>query len=369
MRQAHALAAIAEGTTSPNPRVGCVLVRDGEVVGAGYHRSPGTAHAEAAALEQAGGRAAGATAYVNLEPCAHHGRTPPCADHRIAAGVRRVVASMVDPNPRVDGRGFDRLRDAGVEVEVGLLEAEARRLNEAFCFAHERGRPLVTLKAGASLDGMLSAREGRSRWITGPLARAFAHRLRMRHDAVLVGAATARIDDPSLTVRLPGVSAERLRVVLAPRLDLDPTARLFSGGDPGKVLLYAGEQAAERGRERFAGRATVIGLPEREDGLDLARVLGDLHRRQVLSVLVEGGGATLSRFLAAGLADRMALFQASLLIGSGGGTPLLDGPAVAQPADGWRLRDLRRIPLGPDLLTLGRLRRATAGEEESCSPD
>ncbi len=361
MEQAHALAAIAEGTTSPNPRVGCVIVDPaGQVVGAGYHRAPGSPHAEAAALAQAGDLARGATAYVNLEPCAHHGRTPPCADHLIASGVRRVVASMVDPNPRVDGRGFQRLRDAGIQVEVGLLEEEARRMNEAFCLAHEKGRPLVTLKAGASLDGMLSGQAGVSRWITGPLARAFAHRLRMRHDAVLVGAGTVRADDPSLTIRLPGVRTRRVRAVIAPRLDLDPGARLFDGGSAAELLLYTRESEVEAGRERFAGKATVVGLPAADDGLDLRRLLEDLLARQVMSVLVEGGGATVARFLEAGLADRMALFQAPLLIGNEGGTPLVDGAAAARPAAGWRMTDTQRIPLGPDLLTLGRL---VPGEE------
>ena len=293
MEQALALGALGEGATSPNPRVGCLLVRDGRPVGSGYHQGPGLPHAEALAVARAGEQARGATAYVNLEPCAHEGRTPPCADLLARSGVRRVVASLEDPNPRVQGRGFERLRQGGIAVEVGLLAEEAARLNEPFLHRQRRGRPLVTIKAALSLDGMISASQGCSRWITGEPARRFAHRLRLRHDAVLVGAGTVRRDNPRLTVRLPDTRSTVLRVVLAPTLDIDPGAELFasrSGGDcPPRI--YAARGASTRQERRFRGRAEVLRVGERDGRLDLTAGLTDLARLDVQSVLVECSSA------------------------------------------------------------------------------
>lgn len=358
MEQTLALAALAEGMTSPNPRVGCIVVRDGAAAGRGVHRSAGAPHAETLALGEAGAAARGATLYVNLEPCAHHGRTPPCVEQIVRSGVRRVVAAAGDPDPRVDGRGFARLRAAGLEVRSGLLEREARRLNDAFFHWQATGRPLVTLKAAASLDGLVAARCGSSRWITGEPARRFAHRLRLRHDAVLVGAATVRRDDPQLTVRLPGLRVARIRAVLAPRLDLDPAARLFAaieGEPPAPVLLYASRAAPVERERAFAGRARVVRVAGKESALDLGEVLADLGRAGARSVLVEGGGRTLAAFLRAGLAERIALFTAPTLLGARGATPLVDGEAVAGPALGFRLAEPVRLALGVDRLTLARL--------------
>ena len=355
MEQALALAALGEGTTAPNPRVGCLLVRDGEVVGRGWHRAAGLPHAEAMALEEAGSRAAGATLYVNLEPCAHQGRTPPCAGSLVGAGVRRVVASLGDPDPRVDGRGFAELRRAGIAVEVGLLAEEARRVNAGFLLRHGAGRPHVTLKAALSLDGMLAGLAGRSRWITGEAARRFAHRLRLRHDAVLVGAETVRRDDPRLTARLPGATRQPLPVVLAPELRLPASAALFAGERRPRVYVREG---LAPGRE-WEGKADVVPLPAPEGRLDPAAVLHDLARHGVQSVLVEGGGRTFAACLAAGLVDEVALFVAPLFLGARGGTPLLDLAAAADPALGHRVTDLRRLPLDDDVLLLGRL---------ACSP-
>lgn len=359
MEQALALAAIAEGRTSPNPRVGCVLVREGVVVGAGFHPAAGEPHAEAVAVAAAGDRARGATAYVNLEPCAHTGRTPPCADLLVRAGVRRVVASVVDPNPLVDGHGFAKLRAAGVAVEVGLLAEEARRINAPFFRWIERRRPRVTLKAAVSLDGRLSAVGGRSRWITGEPARRFAHRLRLRHDAILVGAGTVRADDPQLTVRLPGIAAPRLRVVLDPDGSVSPSARVLAPGPPGtpRARVYVGS-----GRERpFAaalpGGAAAVAVPVVDGEILLDAVLEDLGAAGVQSLLVEGGGRTLARFLEAGLADEAAFFVAPSLIGSEGAVPLISGTAAADPSEAWGLTRVRRVPLGVDLLLWGDLAR------------
>ena len=356
MEQALALAALGEGTTAPNPRVGCLLVRDGEVVGRGWHRAAGLPHAEAMALAEAGPRAAGATLYVNLEPCAHQGRTPPCASGLVAAGVRRVVAAVGDPDPRVDGRGFAELRRAGIAVEVGLLAEQAERLNAGFLRRHRAGRPHVTLKAALSLDGMLSGLAGRSRWITGEAARRFAHRLRFGHDAILVGAETVRRDDPRLTARLPGVLRQPLPVVLAPELRLPSQAALFGGARRPRV--YVREGLAAEGE--WEGRADLVPVPAPEGRLAPAEVLADLHRQGVQSVLVEGGGRTFAGFLQAGLVDAVALFVAPLLLGARGGTPLLDLAAAAEPALGRRVEGLRRLVLDDDLLLLGNV---------ACSPD
>ena len=356
MAQALALGALGAGGTSPNPRVGCVLVKDGQVVGRGYHRAPGEPHAEAVALAQAGERARGATLYVNLEPCAHHGRTPPCTALLVPAGIRAVVASMQDPNPLVDGKGFADLRRAGIEVRVGLLAEEAQALNAPFVHWHGTGRPFVTLKAALSADGRMAGAAGSSRWITGPAARLVAHRLRAHHDAILVGAGTVRRDDPRLTVRLGGVERIKRRVVLSRSLDLDPGAHVFRGA-PGAppTRVYTGAGAPPAALGALDRVAEVVRIDEREDAPFLAAALADLGRLGAQSVLVEGGSVTLGAFLAAGLGQRCALFYSSGILGSHGGTPLVDLPAVSDPGSAWRLERERLVPLGDDLLWLGRL--------------
>jgi diaminohydroxyphosphoribosylaminopyrimidine deaminase/5-amino-6-(5-phosphoribosylamino)uracil reductase len=308
------------------------------------------------AIGEAGEQAHGATLYVNLEPCAHHGRTPPCVDLIVRRGVRRVVASIQDPNPLVDGKGFGRLREAGIQVDIGLLEGDARRINEPFIHWHVHGRPLVTIKAALSADGMISADRGVSQWITGPLARRFAHRLRLVHDAILVGAATLRQDNPRLTVRLEDKVEARLRVIVTRSLDLDPGANVFTKDDR-ETRVYTTEQAPSDRAARLAGRAQVIRMPDSDGGLSLEAVLEDLGSLGVQSLLVEGGARTLAGFVNAGLAQRTALFYAGKLLGARGGTPLLDEPTVASPGSGWRVANEQLIPLGPDLLVLGRLER------------
>jgi diaminohydroxyphosphoribosylaminopyrimidine deaminase/5-amino-6-(5-phosphoribosylamino)uracil reductase len=357
MEQALALGALGEGATSPNPRVGCLLVREGRLVGSGFHRAHGAPHAEAMAVARAGDRARGATAYVTLEPCAHHGLTPPCADLLVAKGIARVVAPLRDPNPLVHGQGFDRLRAAGVQVDVGLLAAAAYRLNEPFLHRHLCRRPLVTLKAAISLDGLTSARDGCSQWISGAPARRFAHRLRLRHDAVLVGAGTVRRDDPRLTVRLPGVRAERLRVVLAPGLNVHPDAAIFARHEANgpQPRIYTARSTGEEEDARFESRATVVRVGERAGRLALDEVLRDLAGQQAQSLLVEGGARTFGTFLEAGLVDRAALFVARRLLGARGATPLLDLPSVREPGRGWRLVQVQQVALGEDALLLGRL--------------
>lgn len=356
MEQTLALGALGDAATSPNPRVGCLVVREGVVVGRGYHRAAGLPHAESLALAEAGALARGATLYVNLEPCAHHGRTPPCADLIVERGVRRVVAAIQDPNPLVDGRGFARLRGAGIEVTVGLMAEESRRLNDPFLHFHLEGRPLVTLKAAASLDGVTAATEGRARWISGEASRRFAHRLRLRHDAVLVGANTVRRDDPRLTVRLAGIREARWRCVLAPTLDLDPRARLFrveAGERPARI--YAAADAPCGRDAEFAGRAEIVRVPRRGGALDLDAVLADLARLGVQSLLVEGGARTHAAFLDACRADRLVLFLAPALFGARGAVPIVDRAVTRGPESGIRVEELLQLSLGGDLALVGRL--------------
>jgi diaminohydroxyphosphoribosylaminopyrimidine deaminase/5-amino-6-(5-phosphoribosylamino)uracil reductase len=357
MSQALSLAVLGEGETKPNPLVGCLVVKDGHVVGAGFHRAAGEAHAEAAALAAAAGRARGATLYVNLEPCAHHGRTPPCVEAIVAAGIRRVVAGTRDPNPLVNGRGVAALQAAGIAVDVGLMEEACRAVNAGFLSAHERARPAVTIKAAQSWDGQIAAKGGSSTWITSPAARRYAHRMRAQHDAVLVGAATVRRDDPRLTVRLPGVEAQRLRVVVTMSADLDPRSKIFLGCSPDtpRTRVYLPSGSTAPGAAALRGVADLVPVDASGEGLDLGAVLGDLAKEGIRSLLVEGGGRISAAFLNAGLVDDLALFIAPSLIGARQGTPLIDGEAAEAPDRAPRLRLRAIVPIGPDRLVLARV--------------
>lgn len=349
MRETIALASLAEGRTRPNPMVGCLLVADGEAVGIGHHLRAGGRHAEVFAVEQAGDRARGATAYVNLEPCAHHGRTAPCSDLLIEAGVRRVVAALQDPNPRVDGRGFERLRAAGIEVEVGVCAEAAERLNRPFLHWQRTGRPRVTLKAATSLDGRIAARGGRSRWITGDDARRVAHRLRLRHDAVMVGAGTVRADRPRLDVRLPVEALAPRVVVVSASLDLDPSTPCLDG-----ATIFTGARPAPAELERVA---TIERVAERGERLDLDAVIARLGEIGVQSILVEGGGELEGALLEAGLADELALFTAPSILGGREAIDWMPQSAVDSPADAWRVRLEGESRLGADAFCWGTLER------------
>jgi len=354
MRRALALARRGAGTTRPNPMVGAVITRGGRVLAEGFHRRPGLAHAEVDALAKLGGRAPGATVYVSLEPCDHLGRTPPCTEALLAAGVARVVVGVRDPNPRVDGRGIARLRRAGVRVDVGCLEAECRDLNRAFFMWVAQKRPLVTLKVAATWDGFIA--DGRARperapaWLTGPAARAAAQGLRGTHDAVLVGAGTVRADDPMLTDRRPrrGPRPQPLRVVMDGRLSIRPSAKLVvTAGDTPTLILGARGAPPARARALAAAGAQVALLSGRGGRFSVASVLSELAKREVQSVLVEGGAEVHGAFIGAGLVDRVALFLAPRLLGgglsvaAGQGRPLAEALALGPPR-------VRRI--GDDLL-------------------
>jgi diaminohydroxyphosphoribosylaminopyrimidine deaminase / 5-amino-6-(5-phosphoribosylamino)uracil reductase len=353
MARAVALAEGGRGTVSPNPMVGAVLVRDGRVVGEGFHEAAGRPHAEAVALAAAGELAAGATCYVTLEPCAHHGRTPPCADALVAAGVARVVAAVGDPDPRARGAGLERLRAAGVRVEVGTGAAEAAEQNAAYLTHRRLGRPRVTLKAAASLDGKVAAPDGTSQWITGPAARADGHRLRADADAVAVGAGTALTDDPRLTVRLPGwVGRQPLRVLVDATGRVGAGGHLFDGAAETLVATTRAAPAAALDAWKAAGAELLVCAPAPVPGGqgvdldDLARALGE---RGVLELLVEGGPRLQASFWAAGLADRLVWYLAPLAIGGQAAPGLLGGAGAATLADARRLRLASVDRLGDDL--------------------
>lgn len=348
MRAALTLAARGLGRVAPNPAVGCVLVRAGRVVGRGWTQPGGRPHAEREALDRAGAAARGATAYVTLEPCSHHGATPPCADGLIEAGVARVVAAMVDPDTRVAGRGIARLRAAGLAVETGVLEAEARRLNLGFILNRVAGRPLVTLKLATTLDGRIATAGGESKWITGPAAREAAHQIRAGHDAIAVGIGTALADDPSLTVRLPGDPGPvPLRVVFDSRARLGADTKLADGTAPSLVLV--GEGA---GAPAGIGAAALASVAcDGEGRIDPVAALTLLAERGVTRLMVEGGGTLAAGLLAAGLVDRIAWFRAGGVIGG-------DGLAAVGPMGLAALSDMRRFtlvetrPVGADALEL-----------------
>ncbi|HEV8376922.1 MAG TPA: bifunctional diaminohydroxyphosphoribosylaminopyrimidine deaminase/5-amino-6-(5-phosphoribosylamino)uracil reductase RibD [Candidatus Polarisedimenticolia bacterium] len=361
------LARLGEGETSPNPMVGALVVKEDRILGQGYHRRAGDPHAEIEALGLAGEESRGATLYVSLEPCVHHGRTPPCTDRLIQAGIVEVIACMKDPDPRVNGRGFERLRSAGVRVSEGTLREEAMRLNEKFVRFVTTGRPYVTLKAAMTLDGKIAAASGESRWITSEAARQEGHRLRYIHDAILVGVQTILADDPLLTARW-GAGKALLRVILDSRLRTPPEARILSRTDGGSALVYTLRGSPLQARKALEARpgVEVVEVDERDSRVDLERVLEDLGRRRIVSVLIEGGGQVLGRALSSGAADHLAVFIAPKILGSAG-IPAFAGSAAAGLSDAIPVYEWRWREVGGDLLVEGSLRRPIVEEAASCS--
>lgn len=348
MREALRLAARSRGRTAPNPAVGAVVVRGTTRVGGGLHTRAGAPHAEIKALDAAGDRSRGATLYVTLEPCAHRGRTPPCVDRVLAAGLRRVVVGMRDPDPRTSGRSLARLRRQGVEVVVGVEEARCRELNRGFVARVSRGRPFTLLKLAASLDGRIATRTGESRWITGPAARAYVHRLRRSVDAIAVGSGTVLSDDPELSARRGRRVLHRpTPVVIDSRLRTPPTARLLAGGPA--VLLAGPDASAARRRRLEAAGARVVVCPRRETGVDLRAGWRRLARLGVNELLVEGGGVLASALLRSRLVDELHLMLAPRLIG-GDGHPVLGPLGVDRLAQARPFERLTLRRLGPDLL-------------------
>jgi diaminohydroxyphosphoribosylaminopyrimidine deaminase / 5-amino-6-(5-phosphoribosylamino)uracil reductase len=347
MARALRLAERAAYTTKPNPMVGCVLAHGDEVVGEGFHQRKGGPHAEVFALQAAGERARGATAYVTLEPCAHTGSTGPCADALVAAGVARVVAAMRDPFPEVDGKGFERLRAAGIAVEHGLMEAQARTLNRGWLARIERGRPWLRVKLAMSLDGRTAAPDGDSKWISGDASRNDVMRWRARSGALLTGSGTVLADDPQLTVRLDDAMdfVAPLRVVLDPGLATVARGRVRAGDAP---TLYVHAPDIKPPRDLAADHAAV---PRRDGALDLDAVLRLLAARGVNEVQVEAGATLAGAFLRARLVDELLLYIAPVLLGERA-RPLFDGLDIGQMAERLQLRIVETVRIGGDLRVL-----------------
>jgi len=351
MASALALARRGLGNVWPNPAVGCVIVKDGIVVGRGWTQPGGRPHAETEALGRAGDAALGATAYVTLEPCSHHGQTPPCADALIAAGVTRVVVAVGDPDSRVAGQGLARLQAGGVAVECGLLADEASDLNQGYLLRIETGRPLVTLKLAISLDGRIAARTGDSQWITGEDARAAAHGLRASHDAIAVGMGTAATDNPHLTCRLPGLPVRPpIRILFDSRLQFPLTRRLIADAKTFPTWIVTLDESVDGSTSERAEALTDLGVtlvpvPAGNSGrISITEALRALGGMGLTRLLVEGGGKLASSFLTEGLADRLTVFRAPLIIG-GDGIPAIAGLGLERVAEGprFRLTDSRGV--------------------------
>ena len=354
MSRALGLAAKGIAQVSPGPLVGCVIVdAQGEVAGEGFYVYEKLKHAETYALEQAGARAKGSTAYVSLEPHAHHGRTPPCTDALIKAGVARVVAPIEDPNPNVSGNGFGHLRAARLEVSVGLLAREAEKLNEKYLHFMRTGQPFVHLKLATSLDGRIATRTGDSRWITGSESRARVHELRHEYDAILIGAGTALADDPLLTDR-SGEKRRRplIRVLLDETLKVSPDSKLVKSANESPVIIFAGGSATASTSELLQSRAVEV-LRDAANGRDLRAVLKELGQRSLQSILVEGGANVAGNFLDAGLADKVSFFIAPMIIGGREAPTAVGGKGSETLRDAFELQDVEITQRGPDIEVTG----------------
>lgn len=354
MQRALHLAALACGRTSPNPMVGAVLVQAGEVVGEGWHSRAGAPHAEALALAAAGTRAQGAALYVTLEPCAHHGRTPPCTDALIAAGVRTVYAAVADPNPLVNGSGIAMLRAAGIATHIGLCEKEARQLNQPFFKLMTQQLPYLTAKFAASLDGKIATRNGNSQWITGAAARAYGHKLRDCADAILVGAGTVIADDPQLTTRLELQDREPkhpLRVIVDSRGRVPATARVFDPALPGKAVLATTQSINPSLQAALTAKGVETWtLPADAHGrVHLPSLMAELGRREHLNVLAEGGAQLLGALFDDKLVDHVCVFLAPMVIGGSSAPSAVGDPGALTLHDAVRLSALQVQTLGADL--------------------
>lgn len=350
------LARRGQGSVSPNPLVGCVMVREGEIMGEGWHERYGGPHAEVNAVAAAGGEVAGATAYINLEPCAHYGKTSPCAELLIEKGVSRVVFGMRDPNPKVNGAGERMLREAGIEVESGVLETKCKEANAGFVLRIKEGRPCVTLKIASSLDGRIALEDGSSKWITGEDARRNVHLLRAANDAVLTGIGTVLADDPLLTVRAAG-SGRPLRVVLDRKLLVPEEAKILDASKAG-VLIITGRQASAQKIERLRGRMVEVEQLDCAPEHEVAEILALLSRKGVNYLMIEAGLGVTGAFINARKADRLALYLSPKIIGRGRGWS--DNIKIMNIEEALRLKAMKTSPVGHDILIEGVF---------ACSPD
>lgn len=358
MGMALELAAKGAGYVSPNPMVGAVVVKDGRVVGHGYHKAVGGPHAEVNAIDDAGDQAKGATLFVTLEPCNHQGRTPPCTRKIIDTGIRQVVVAMADPNPHVAGGGNAFLKSRGVDVTCGVCEAEAVALNESFIKYIRSQQPFVVLKMAATLDGRIATRTGDARWVTGPQARAFVHQLRHEMDAIMVGAGTVVADDPELTSRLEkGHGVDPIRIVLDTHLNICPDIRMLNLSSDSKTLIVCGPDAPVDKMTRLKDKgADIIGVPLKDGRIDLEILMERLGAKDITSLLVEGGARVAGSALKAGIVDKVHYFYAPKILGGEDGIPMCAGQGPEKMNDCMPLRDAHVSRVGDDILVTGYLK-------------
>jgi diaminohydroxyphosphoribosylaminopyrimidine deaminase/5-amino-6-(5-phosphoribosylamino)uracil reductase len=358
MRQALALAEKGRGWTAPNPMVGAVVVKNGQVVGQGYHQRAGGPHAEVNAIDDAGEQARGAVIYVTLEPCNHFGRTPPCTQKIIDAGIQRVVVAMEDPNPDVKGGGNQYLKEQGIEVVTGICEDQARNLNEAFATWITTGKPFVILKCAATLDGYIATRTGDSHWVTGPASRRYVHQIRHAVDGIIVGVDTVKSDDPSLTTRLEDeVGSDPARIILDTNLSMPPTARMLHQDSGKPTWIICGPDAPEDRRkalEEVGGR--VMPTKVKDGRIDLAALMPQLGGMEISSLLIEGGGRVITSALAADIVDKLYLFYAPKLLGGDDGISMCRGAGPERMQDSIAVHHLDVLRFGSDVLLQGYLK-------------
>jgi diaminohydroxyphosphoribosylaminopyrimidine deaminase/5-amino-6-(5-phosphoribosylamino)uracil reductase len=375
MRMAIDLAEQGRGWTSPNPMVGAVIVKDGKVVGKGFHQAAGGPHGEIHALNDAGKKARGATLYVTLEPCNHRGRTPPCTQAILKGGIERVVAGMKDPNPEVTGGGLAFLKSQGLDVSVGICEDACRRLNEIFIKYVTTSLPFVILKCAATLDGRIATRTGDSKWITNPLSRQFAHELRHAVDAIMVGVGTVLKDNPQLTTRLEGrKGSDPMRIVLDTHLSISPNARLLHLASDSDTLIVTGSAPpAEKKRMLERPGVRILALDDAEGQIDLTALVRELGRMGVTSLLVEGGSRVNGSALRAGIVDKIYIFYAPKIYGGDDGVPVCAGPGVELMKQSMRIKDVSVHRFEDDVMIEGYLKHQqtvaqTASQSSSEEP-
>lgn len=364
MRRALELAVKAIGRTSPNPLVGCVIVKDNQVVGEGYHFKAGTPHAEVHALAAAGDQARGATAYVTLEPCSHFGRTPPCADALISAGIKRVVVAMIDPNPLVTGRGIDRLREAGIMVDVGLMLQEASVINEIFIKVITSGLPFVVYKTAMTLDGKIATETGDSRWVSKEASRHYVHQLRDRYSVIMVGSETVIQDNPALTCRIPG-GKDPIRLIVDGQLRIPEKAHVLSASEHSPCIIATSQAASTEKVERLKNLKQVeVWQYDTPRHVPLEKLLRDLVSRGWTSVLLEGGGGLAGTLIKEQCVDKIEFFIAPKLVGGNGPSPL-SGLHIQHMADALELHDLHTDMSSGDLHVTGYMSRPEVGDQVS----
>ena len=357
MKEALALAEKARGKTSPNPLVGALVVKDGNIIGRGYHQKAGGPHAEVFALEEAGANAKDATLYVTLEPCSHYGRTPPCTEKIIACGVKRVVAAMMDPNPKVAGRGLQQLRQAGIEVEVGLCEEEAKRLNEVFLKYISTGKPFVILKTGMSLDGKIATRTGDSRWITNEKSRAYVHQIRNQVDAIMVGIGTILKDDPQLTTRLPnGQGSDPVRVIVDSSAQIPVSCKVLNQESSAETIIATTTKASPEKLSLLSAKgARILVIEEKNGHVNMHKLMEELGKLEITSLLVEGGSSINGAVIRDKLVDKVFFFIAPKIIGGEKAPSPIGGIGVETMKEVIKLKDYQMRPIDSDFLVEGYL--------------